>query len=450
MTTAVFVRNQCADVPKGYRTGLVVDLFNDHASSTVATNVEHVLRRLGYPPQNLLDLCLLAIAVYVADKKTLRSVQPDVWTRTFIVNMPVRDVTLWRSLESEICSTLGFLTGDQWDIDFREGNNVLKSVTWPLKLYRPADAVCLFSGGLDSAIGTIDLLQQGTNLALISHYDNHRIKKVQRELAGQLEVRYRTQVLPHIQIKAGPAGRRRRQQYSLPPYVESSTRSRSFLFLALGLIAANAISEATPLYVPENGFISLNIPLSRARGGSCSTRTTHPFYFQGMRNILTGLGCRTPILNPYRFSTKGEMIQQCTNQALIRSIAPATISCSHPLVGRFERLPFGNCGYCLPCIIRRSAMHKARLTDQYNYDVCTNVKMVTESKKGRDVRAVFRGLQRWRNDQLEVGELLSTGPMVGGRDEVQKLLSVHSRAIAEIRQLFVDRASDSIRRIASL
>jgi len=215
-------------------------------------------------------------------------------------------------------------------------------------------------------------------------------------------------------------------------------------------MAANAISDATPLYVPENGFISLNVPLSRARMGSCSTRTTHPFYFQGVRNILAGLGCRTTILNPYRFSTKGEMIQQCTNQALIRSIAPATISCSHPAVGRFWGLPFGNCGYCLPCIIRRAAMHKAEITDQYNYDVCTDVKLVTESRRGRDVRAIFRGLQRWSNEQMELVELLSTGPIVGGSNEIQRLLGVHSRAIAEIRQLFLDKASDSVRRVASL
>ena len=450
MTTTVFIRNQHVDVPKSYRAGLVVDLFDDYASSTVATNIERVLRRLGYPSQNLLDFCLLAIAVYVADKKTVRAVQPDRWTRTFIINMPVQDVTSWRSLGPDICSTLSFLTGDHWNIDFRAGKNVLRSVTRPLKLYGAADLVCLFSGGLDSAIGAIDLLQKGVSLVLISHYDNHWIQRVQRKLVEQLKIDYASQLVHHIQLRVGPAGRRQRQQYDLPLCVESSIRSRSFLFLALGLIAANAISDAASLYVPENGFISLNVPLSRAREGSCSTRTTHPFYFQGVRNALAELGYRIPILNPYCFSTKGEMIEQCTNQTLIRSIAPATISCSHPVAGRFQGLPFGNCGYCLPCIIRRSAMHKARLTDQYNYDVCTNVKMVAESKKGRDVRAVFRGLQRWRNDQLEVGELLSTGPMVGGRDEIQKLLSVHSRAIAEIRQLFVDEASDSVRRIASL
>ena len=64
-----------------------------------------------------------------------------------------------------------FLSGDLWHFQFRTG-----SFVWPDKIKRGRkiplaghDSACLFSGGLDSAIGIIDLTSKNINPVLISH-----------------------------------------------------------------------------------------------------------------------------------------------------------------------------------------------------------------------------------------------------------------------------------------
>ncbi|MXE16511.1 DNA-binding protein, partial [Escherichia coli] len=57
-------------------------------------------------------------------------------------------------------------------------------------------------------------------------------------------------------------------------------RTRSLNFLALAAVGACAVQEISQqekidFFVPENGFISLNAPLTPRRIGSLSTRTTH-------------------------------------------------------------------------------------------------------------------------------------------------------------------------------
>ena len=43
------------------------------------------------------------------------------------------------------------------------------------------------------------------------------------------------------------------------------------------------------IYVPENGFISINTPLTRRRIGSLSTRTTHPYFINSLQLIFNKL-----------------------------------------------------------------------------------------------------------------------------------------------------------------
>lgn len=64
---------------------------------------------------------------------------------------------------------------------------------------------------------------------------------------------------------------------------ESTFRSRSLLFFAAGIYVANKISPQCQLIVPENGTISINIPLDSGRRSSCSTRTTHPTFTSAYR-----------------------------------------------------------------------------------------------------------------------------------------------------------------------
>ena len=69
--------------------------------------------------------------------------------------------------------------------------------------------------------------------------------------------------------------------------------------------------DVVELLIPENGFISLNIPLTPLRVGTFSTRTTHPLFISQMQDILDALGINVRLSNPYQFKTKGEMLHEC-------------------------------------------------------------------------------------------------------------------------------------------
>src|SRR5262249_6827304 len=143
-----------------------------------------------------------------------------------------------------------------------------------------------------------------------------------------------------------------------------------FLFLALGTTVANAIGENTPLFIPENGLISLNVPLTSARSGTLSTRTTHPFFISLYEELLDSLGIPIKIEMPYRFCTKGEILQNAKGQTTLQAGARVTMSCARPSAGRYQkRSPGKHCGYCVPCLIRRAAMKTISLDIAQDYSV---------------------------------------------------------------------------------
>jgi hypothetical protein len=90
---------------------------------------------------------------------------------------------------------------------------------------------------------------------------------------------------------------------------ETTTRGRSFLFFAMAVLVASGLNNPD-IIIPENGLISLNVPLDPLRLGAWSTRTTHPFYLARWQELLGKLGIDGTMSNPYRFMTKGEMVTE--------------------------------------------------------------------------------------------------------------------------------------------
>jgi hypothetical protein len=192
-----------------------------------------------------------------------------------------------------------------------------------------------------------------------------------------------------------------------------------------------------PLYVPENGFIGINVPLTSARSGSLSTRTTHPYFLGRLRGALDQLGIPNQIVNPFRLATKGEIVASSRNPTLLAELAPRSLSCAHPERARYNKLPQGNCGYCFPCLIRRAAMHRASLDagSAYTYDVLTDAGfMDSGGKRPETLRALVRSLSR----QTSWTDVVRNGPIPGnerasfegvyrrGREEIFTWLSTTS------------------------
>jgi 7-cyano-7-deazaguanine synthase in queuosine biosynthesis len=452
MVVPVFMRTAPSQaVPATYRTGLVLDILPDAGRATVATSFATFLGEVGSPLPLAIDFLQFSTGIFVADKKALRRLASDRWTRHFQVSVPVDDPAAWGASTPYLSEALAFLTGDQWDLSWRHE----PTQNWPAVTAEPErfDAVCLFSGGLDSLVGAINLLEErpDSRILLVGHYDSSLTPGVQRRLAEALCAHYGPR-LQLVQALLRPANVRPLQQYPLPSGREITTRSRSIAFLGLGLTAAAAQSSQTPLYVPENGFIAVNTPLNDARLGSCSTRTTHPYFLGKLRRGLQAIGLANPIVNPYLLATKGELLAGCRNGALLAQLAALSVSCAHPEQGRYEQTGYGNCGYCFPCLIRRAALNVVGLDDpaQYRRDVCTDASFLDgRSARGRDARAVFTAFHA-AADPARAGSLAPalSGSLRGfGAKDVAR---VYRRGVEELQDLFLAKANAAVRGVAGL
>lgn len=356
------------------------------------------LYELGLTPsETSMDLALLAAVVTAADTRISRDeASQDAWTREIDIYLPVANPNLWSNLAPLIVTLLNFLTGDRWAVHFRsrpalEGGLVPEQTR--LRLADPT-SVCLFSGGLDSFIGAIDLLTDGQAPLLVSHYWDGITSSYQSSCAELLSTHF-DRPLQHVRARVGfPTDTVDENS------VEDTLRGRSFLFFSLAAMAADAVGSDVVIHVPENGLISLNVPLDPLRVGALSTRTTHPYYMARFDDLLRGLGIQARLENPYAFMTKGEMAMQCRDQAFLQQTGARTMSCSSPLSRRYdpdpaERSP-KHCGRCVPCLIRRSAILEAFGSDDTPYRIANLHAQVLDTNKaeGEHVRSFQLALAR--------------------------------------------------------
>jgi hypothetical protein len=288
--------------------------------------------------------------------------------------------------------------------------------------------VCLFSGGLDSYIGAIDAAATGEQVILVGHHSagGGATSRSQNRALAELRQFYLEEQTPFLRIWISPPKGRKRAS-------ETTTRGRSILFFALGIAVARA-RNATRLIVPENGFISLNVPLSPSRLGSLSTRTTHPHFVELLREILTTVGIDVPLDLPYRFRTKGEMMRDTANANALDAGVAATMSCARPAAGRFSGDPNIHCGRCVPCLIRRAAISSVR-TDPTSYKA-VDVHATFPGESGIDLMVVRMALERFAKKPPRLADVLFAGPLPGPDAEKQEFLGVFARGLDEIRALF--------------
>jgi 7-cyano-7-deazaguanine synthase in queuosine biosynthesis len=389
------------------------------------------------PPRAAADLLLLGAAVYCADKTTRRRGTPDSWTRDIALKLPVEATAAWRS--ADLDAALRFLTGDHWEIQpYDSSRHPLAGVAGVPVAERAiglgVDGVCLFSGGLDSLCGVIDLLEEDPErrLCLLSHHEGGQASTAQQLLLDELNEYYGADRIRSRRLYLRPAPPNNHQARPLPRPRENTTRSRSLLFLSTALALAAAEGPAVPVYVPENGFIGINVPLTRARVGSASTRTTHPHFMHLLATASAAIGVSNRVLNPYRLRTKGEMLAESRNADLLRRLAPLSVSCSHPETARYVGRKQGNCGYCFPCLIRRASLaHVGWDDDEYAYNVFSEddstILLNRRSRRGADLRAVIAGAFADRPDR----DVLRNGPLPQG--ERAAFTGVWRRGLAELR-----------------
>lgn len=390
------------------------------------------LRKLGLHPSEIgADLLVLAAHVHAADTRISRaSESQDGWTREIRLVVPVSDPNLWQTTRQTLKRALDFLTGDRWQIGFRarpRTHHALVAAPDEQLGGIPYDGISLFSGGLDSLIGAIDKLDAGHSPLFVSHAGESAVSTSQETCFEGLRQHFQRNDLDRLRVwMTFPNG--------LVEGVESesTTRGRSFLFFALAAAAGTGLGRPFEVQVPENGLIALNVPLDPLRLGAPSTRTTHPFHIARWNDLLGLLGIRGSLVNPYWDKTKGEMATGCADQALLMSLAAGSLSCSSPAKARWQGLPQGHCGHCLPCLIRRASL-LGRDPTPYILGDLTAAKLDTRKAEGVQVRAFQLAIERLRrNPDLAVALVHKPGSLADVPHQTAALADVYRRGLVEV------------------
>jgi 7-cyano-7-deazaguanine synthase in queuosine biosynthesis len=402
------------------------------------------LDQMGLTPTEIAtDLVILATALTAADTRISRDAySQDKWTREIDVFVPVSDVGVWERQQDLLGRMLRFLTGDHWRIFFRARPPLHTALTRPSAHLRTVSAtsVCLFSGGLDSFIGAVDLLCGGEQPLFVSHRWDTLTSSRQADCIDRLSARFPGHVTGnHLSARVGFD-----HSTVTASTIEDTLRGRSFLFFALATLAASAIGADVTVHVPENGLISLNVPLDPLRLGALSTRTTHPYYMARFNELLQGLGIGARLYNPYRHLTKGQMVERCLDREFLREHAAQTMSCSGPAKYRYHRdesmRKIQHCGHCVPCLIRRASLLHGfgEGGDETPYTVADLTARVLDSTKaeGEHVRAFQLALARLSADPGRARrDIHVPGPLLDHPDDFGAYEAVYVDGMQEVGRL---------------
>lgn len=406
------------------RKQIFVQLYD--GSSTIHQNIGYIVDRFHLSPSEISqDFLNIAISIYSADRMIKREEAYDGWTRYITLYIPVSNTTIWEKQRDILLEAVRFLSGDYWEFEFRELNFKKESITRQPELPKeeiPKDFV-LLSGGIDSFIGAIDILETTSDeVIFLSHYGSGGVlKSIQDEVIDHLKDQYHGRVVS-IQPFVQPANSK-----------ELSQRSRSILFVGLGIFVSQGLVPKPRLYVCENGFISLNVPISPKRIGSNSTRTTHPYFIELIRKLIEELSLGVELVTPYSFKTKGEMLMEVKNRQVLEDGIDLTRSCSKSDLRWFKYDPKGHCGVCMPCIIRRASLRKAGMPEgDYLYDIDSYALNLSKSR-GETLRALRIFLERYKKKEgTLIFDLLSNGPIPESSGAIDDFESVFRRGLDEL------------------
>lgn len=383
------------------------------------------------------DFLIFAMSIYNTDRAVSRARYSDEgWKRNIHLRVPVVNITeMTRGLEY-FSRAVDFLTGDVWEFELVQAApyNYAPS-RMQFENLQNYDKVSLFSGGLDSLIGFIDSCTQlpaGKKVLLVSHAELGKEGKDQNRILGRcmdnglFDGQYNRAYLS--------AGLKLHRGNTLK--TEATFRARSILFFAAGIYCANSISPNMELTIPENGTISLNIPLDKGRRSACSTRTTHPVFLRRLQYALNAIGINNQLVNPYQLKSKKDMVDDCCQneerKRALMILCNGSCSCakrSHKRI--WIRRNVLHCGVCLPCLYRRVALSgiEELKNEQYGLDVFTaNEILINRSdiKRNRDFKSLLYFLRNRSKKEIIETELIANGITSKSEIEVFTNFVLHS------------------------
>ncbi|MBN1174106.1 MAG: hypothetical protein JXA67_18180 [Micromonosporaceae bacterium] len=303
------------------------------------------------PPVWAQDLLRVARVVHLVDRRALREMAPDGWTRQITVTIELIDPEPWQGNLDLLAALLSTLTADRWQVQVT-GGATRRSRQLSLFAGWSATQVALFSGGLDSLAYAADRARAGTDgMLLVAQYDAN--KKQQQRLYEAVR-----RIRPSVRLRQfwhQPQPSLRRSYQRKQPQ-EPSTRSRGLLFVAAAVYAA-AAHGVSEMAIPENGQLAVNPPLLADRVAACSSRSVHPRTLDLVNRLIrqiAGASGAVTVFNPLLGLTKAGVCRLALDAGLGPDDLAAAESCGHPPARRGNRPP--HCGCCLPCLVRRAAL----------------------------------------------------------------------------------------------
>lgn len=321
----------------------------------------------------------VARAVYIADRRVPRKQASDRWTRTIELTVQLVAPEPWTAaVRTEVGALLSTLTGDVWQVAI-EGGAVRPQET--LVKIREAAEVALFSGGLDSTSYAAQRSTAGEGPLFL-------VTCGQAQLTSQVEA-------VHAAVQRREGRCMPLQPMPLLPLsgegeMDPSNRSRGLVFVACAVLHA-AAQRVTTVSIPENGQVAINPPLTLSRLAACSTRSVHPWVLDRVNKLIEEIGGAVTVSNPLAGYTKGEVCAAAESAGLSGTDLAQTVSCAHPLTARRASTSY-HCGFCFPCLIRRSGMYRALGHDPTHYR--RDLGDIALEKEGSDLRAIVRWLSR--------------------------------------------------------
>lgn len=401
-----------------------------HSLPYFHANVGPRLAEYGLVKPRNVDFVRIAAAVLAADRSASRSGRLSRWNqRDISLTIDVLAVGPWNAVKVDLERLLGFLTGDAWSLTFRREVGASEQLG---SAAVGAKRAVLLSGGADSATGAllsaIDLASRGEKQVLVSHWASTNLRPLQTRVASEIERIARGTTADHIKVRIArgrhaPGG----ESYGR----ENSTRSRSLLFIALGLAAAS-VGELS-LWLPENGYASINPPLSKSRRGSLSTKTTHPKFIADLKRILAAVGAHHDVVNPYANLTKGEMfslVSDAIGAAEASTFLSVTWSCSHTGARTYGSGPNVACGVCFGCVLRKASFVASGLDDHTQYLVPANAEQ-----------------RNWLADKTVVPAMRDFLAAPFGEYDLSRLQIPADIPLADVASL-VDRGRNELRHLA--
>lgn len=447
---------------RDFKNAFIFNILDETSESNIRTNFEVIWRK--FLKQSLKpiyeDFLIVAASVFAIDKRIPRDKiiginaddisSEDNWTRTLHVCIPVIELEKWNNVKSELEEILNFLSGDEWSITFRKTDKRYRNCDYRSRdsiANTDFDCVSLFSGGLDSFSGAIKLLSEGKKTCFVGCMEYNQLNKRMDELYKIVKKHYSNINSNIIVFSTKPGIPENINEDLRSRFTENTTRSRSLLFIAGALATASLIGRDVPVYIPENGFIGMNIPLTPSRIGSCSTRTTHVFFINNLNKILAKLEISHKVHNFYAFKTKGEIVQELMNEPAFIEGAGLTISCSHPTQGRIAgATPPINCGYCFPCLIRRASLNKigyesGSYLDSYDEKYKLSIAFIerfynSDNGSAKDLKAILAALHTYINnsdDNHYKSKMAKCGGMT--MEEIELFNRVYIQSMEEIKEM---------------